>query len=146
MPHCCIGADVITGFPEETESEFLETYNFINALDVSYLHVFTYSERDHTEALKIKEVVPVHERKKRNKMLRILSQKKLNHFYTNHIGKRHTVLFEQEEKDGMIHGYTENYIKVKTMFDKSLVNRLVDVELESMDVNMTVTVNLLETA
>ncbi len=133
MPHCCIGVDVITGFPGESEDDFLETYNFINALDVSYLHVFTYSERDNTEALNIKEVVPVHERKKRNKMLRILSQKKLHHFYRQHIGETMTVLFEGKEKDGNMHGHTENYIKVSIPYEASFFNRLVEVELTGMD-------------
>ncbi len=133
MPHCCIGVDVITGFPGETEADFLETYNFLNTLDVSYLHVFTYSERDNTEALKIKEVVPIAERKRRNKMLRILSQKKLNHFYRSHLGETHTVLFEKQENDGMMHGYTKNYIKVTLPFDESLSKQLVDVTLTQID-------------
>ncbi len=130
MPHCCIGVDIITGFPGETEADFLDTYNFINSLDVSYLHVFTYSERDNTEALKIKEVVPIHERKKRNKMLRILSQKKLINFYHQHLGEIHTVLFESEEKDSMLHGFTENYIKVAIPFDGTFLRQLAKVELQ----------------
>ncbi len=129
MPHCCIGVDVIVGFPGETENDFLDTYNFLNALDVSYLHVFTYSERANTEAAKMKDVVPVHERKIRNKMLRILSQKKLNAFYSQHLGKSFTVLFESEEKDGMLHGYTQNYIRVAVPFDIMITNQLVDVTL-----------------
>ncbi|MCX6292476.1 MAG: tRNA (N(6)-L-threonylcarbamoyladenosine(37)-C(2))-methylthiotransferase MtaB [Bacteroidetes bacterium] len=133
MPHACIGADVITGFPGETENDFLETYQFIQSLDVSYLHVFTYSERDNTEALNIREVVPVNERKKRNKMLRILSQKKINHFYQQHFGTKKTVLFESEEKEGMIHGYTENYIRIKFPFDASLANQLQQVKLVKID-------------
>jgi threonylcarbamoyladenosine tRNA methylthiotransferase MtaB len=133
MPHCCIGADVITGFPGETEADFSDTYDFLNTLDVSYLHVFSYSERDKTEALKIKEVVPVNERKKRNKMLRILSQKKLHHFYRQHTGKTFPVLFEKEEREEMMHGYTPNYIKVTVPFDSSLVNQLVEVELKNMN-------------
>jgi threonylcarbamoyladenosine tRNA methylthiotransferase MtaB len=145
MPGCCIGADVITGFPGESEDDFLETYNFINALDISYLHVFTYSERDHTEALKIKEVVPINERKKRNKMLRILSQKKFHHFYSQHIGKVFPVLFEKEEKKEYMHGYTGNYIKVTVPFDPSLVNRLVEVELQHINEDMTITASIPET-
>ena len=133
MPHCCIGADVITGFPGETEQDFLETYRFINALDISYLHVFTYSERDSTEAINLPGEVARHERKRRNNMLRILSQKKLRHFYQQHLGKKYSVLFETENKDGMIHGFTENYIKVKHPFDASLMNCLVDVELTTLD-------------
>jgi len=133
MPHCAIGVDVIVGFPGETEADFLKTYDFLNSLDVSYLHVFTYSERDNTEALKIENVVPVSERKRRNKMLRILSQKKQHHFYNQHLGKEFRVLFESENKDGMIHGFTENYIKVAHPFDDSLINQLVKFELKEMD-------------
>ncbi len=145
MPHCCIGADVITGFPGESEADFSDTYNFINGLDVSYLHVFTYSERDNTEALKIKDIVPISERKRRNKMLRILSQKKLHHFYRQHIGKTFPVLFEKEEKEEMMHGYTPNYIKVTVPFDSSLINQLVEVELNNIKDDMTVSANILET-
>jgi threonylcarbamoyladenosine tRNA methylthiotransferase MtaB len=145
MPHCCIGVDVIVGFPGETNEDFLDTYNFINGLDVSYLHVFTYSERDNTDALSITPVVPVHERKRRNKMLRILSQKKLNHFYQQHIGTTRTVLFEVEEKDGMIHGLTDNYIKVKTTFDPSLIKQLVETRLTGIDNDMCVQSEVVET-
>jgi threonylcarbamoyladenosine tRNA methylthiotransferase MtaB len=133
MPHCCIGADVITGFPGETESDFLDTYNFLNELEVSYLHVFTYSERDHTEAVKMEGAVPIHERKRRNKMLRILSQKKLQHFYRLHLGQMHKVMFETENKNGMLHGFTENYIKVKTSFNASLVRQVAEVKLDEID-------------
>src|SRR5205085_12294981 len=104
MPHACIGVDVIVGFPGETETEFRETYEFLNTLDISYLHVFTYSERDQTEAAGFKGVVPVNERKRRNKMLRILSQKKLQSFYRNHLGETHRVMLETENKDGRLHG------------------------------------------
>jgi threonylcarbamoyladenosine tRNA methylthiotransferase MtaB len=133
MPHCCIGVDVIVGFPGETEEDFLETYNFLNGLAISYLHVFTYSERDNTDAISIKEVVPVAVRKKRNKMLRILSAKKLRHFYTQHLGEKRLVLFEGDNKEGFMHGFTDNYIKVKTPFDPSLVNQLRMVELKELD-------------
>jgi threonylcarbamoyladenosine tRNA methylthiotransferase MtaB len=135
MPDACIGADVIVGFPGETEEDFLQTYNFLNELDVSYLHVFTYSERDNTTALRIKEVVPVEERKRRNKMLTILSEKKKRHFYEQQKGKEFTVLFEQENHDGFISGFTENYIRVKTDFDEALINQLVEVKLAEMDVD-----------
>jgi threonylcarbamoyladenosine tRNA methylthiotransferase MtaB len=135
MPDACIGADVIVGFPGETEEDFLQTYKFLNELDVSYLHVFTYSERDNTTALRIKEVVPVEERKRRNKMLTILSEKKKRHFYEQQKGKEFTVLFEQENNDGLISGFTENYIRVKTEFDEALVNQLVEVKLAEMDVD-----------
>lgn len=144
MPHCCIGVDVIVGFAGETNEDFLDTYNFINALDVSYLHVFTYSERDNTDALNIQPVVPIHERKRRNKMLRILSQKKINHFYAEHTGTTRTVLFESEDQEGMIHGFTDNYIKVKTPFDPSLINQLTEVRLTSVANDMTVETEVLE--
>jgi threonylcarbamoyladenosine tRNA methylthiotransferase MtaB len=146
MPNCCIGVDVITGFPGETNEDFLQTYNFLNSLDVSYLHVFTYSERDNTDALQIQPVVPISVRKQRNKMLRILSQKKLYHFYQQHLGNFYTVLFESENKEGMLHGFTENYIKVKTPFDTTLCNQLVDVELVSVDDDMSVTAKATEFA
>ena len=133
MSLCCIGVDVIVGFPDETEQDFLETYKFINELDISYLHVFTYSERENTDAINIQSVVPIQERKRRNKMLRILSQKKLNAFYLENLGKTFTVLFETESKEGMLHGYTENYIRVKASFDSTLVNQLAEVELDSID-------------
>jgi len=138
MPECCIGVDVITGFPGETGTDFLDTYQFLTALDISYLHVFTYSERDQTEALHLGNVVPMGERKRRNKMLRILSQKKLHHFYEQHIGKTFKVMFETENKNGMLHGFTENYIKVKTAFDPALVRQVADVELLSIDDDMEV--------
>ncbi|MFL5763411.1 MAG: tRNA (N(6)-L-threonylcarbamoyladenosine(37)-C(2))-methylthiotransferase MtaB [Bacteroidia bacterium] len=133
MPHCCIGVDVIVGFPGETEEDFLETYDFLNGLDISYLHVFTYSERDNTDAISIKEVVPVPIRKKRNKMLRILSAKKLRHFYMQHLGEKRMVLFEGDNKEGFMHGFTDNYIKVKTPYDASLVNQLKLVDLKEID-------------
>lgn len=133
MPHCCIGVDVIVGFPGETDEDFLETYNFLNGLDISYLHVFTYSERDNTEAIKMEGAVPVDVRKKRNKMLRILSAKKLRHFYEQHVGKERDVLFEHENKDGFMFGFCDNYVKVKTPFDASLSNRILKVKLSSID-------------
>jgi threonylcarbamoyladenosine tRNA methylthiotransferase MtaB len=133
MPDACIGADVIVGFPGETEEDFLQTYTFLNELAISYLHVFTYSERDNTTALRIKEVVPVEERKRRNKMLTILSEKKKRHFYEQQKGKEFTVLFEQENQNGMISGFTENYIRVKTEYDESLINKLVKVNLVDLD-------------
>ena len=135
MPHCCIGVDVIVGFPGEKEEDFLETYHFIKQLDMSYLHVFTYSERDNTQALNIKNAVSMEIRKKRNKMLRILSTKKVRHFYEQNINRIKTVLFESENKDGQMYGFTENYVKVKTPFDPLLVNQLVQVNLSEIDVD-----------
>lgn len=140
MPECCIGVDVIVGFPGETDEDFLETYQFLNELAISYLHVFTYSERDNTLAQEMGDVVPVHIRKKRNKMLRILSTKKLRHFYEQHIGTTHSVLFEADNKEGFMHGFTKNYIKVKTPFDPKLINQLIDVRLDAIDADGTVLV------
>lgn len=133
MPHCCIGVDVIVGFPGETEEDFIDTYNFLNELDISYLHVFTYSERDNTDAINIKNTVPMAVRKKRNKMLRILSAKKLRHFYQQHVGETRKVLFEADNKEGYMHGFTDNYIKVKTAYSSDLINQLKEVKLEELD-------------
>ena len=133
MPDACIGVDVIVGFPGETDEHFLETYYFLNDLDISYLHVFTYSERDNTEAVLMDEVVPDAVRAKRSKMLRGLSAKKRNAFYTSQLGKEKTVLFESDNKQGYIHGFTENYIKVKAPWDPSLVNTLHKVKLTKID-------------
>ena len=133
MPDACIGVDVIVGFPGETDEHFLETYYFLNDLDISYLHVFTYSERDNTEALLMDGVVPDAVRAKRSKMLRGLSAKKRNAFYTSQLGKEKTVLFESDNKQGYIHGFTENYVKVKAPWDPSLVNTLHKVKLTKID-------------
>ena len=133
MPHACIGVDVIVGFPGETETHFLETYHFLNTLDISYLHVFTYSERDHTEAAQMEDVVPKQVRSKRSKMLRGLSVKKRRAFYEKQIGTTRTVLFENENKTGYIHGFTENYVKVKTPWNPELVNTLHKIMLTKID-------------
>ncbi len=133
MPHCCIGVDVIVGFPGETDEDFLETYNFLNELNISYLHVFTYSERDNTDAIHLEGAVPVAIRKKRNKMLRILSAKKLRHFYEQHLNETRTVLFESENKDGFMYGFTDNYIKIKTPYNPLFVNQLKEVKLNELD-------------
>ncbi len=133
IPNCCIGVDVIVGFPGETDEDFLTTYNYLNELDISYLHVFTYSERDNTLAADMDNVVPVAIRKKRNNMLRILSEKKLRHFYHQHIGKTYNVLFEADNKNGFMHGFTENYIKVKTSYNAGLINRVVPCIMKSVD-------------
>ena len=133
MPDACIGVDVIVGFPGETDERFLETYYFLNDLDISYLHVFTYSERDNTEAVLMDGVVPDAVRAKRSKMLRGLSAKKRNAFYTSQLGKEKTVLFESDNKQGYIHGFTENYVKVKAPWDPSLVNTLHKVKLTKID-------------
>ena len=133
MPHACIGVDVIVGFPGETDEHFLETYHFLNDLDISYLHVFTYSERDNTEAAVMDGVVPSNVRSKRSKMLRGLSVKKRRAFYEGQIGSNRTVLFESENKEGYIHGFTENYVKVKTPWNPELVNTLHDIKLTKID-------------
>ena len=133
MPHACIGVDVIVGFPGETDAHFLETYNFLNELDISYLHVFTYSERDNTEAEAMDGVVPNNVRSKRSKMLRGLSVKKRRAFYESQLGSSRTVLFESENKEGYIHGFTENYVKVKTPWNPGLVNTLQDISLTEID-------------
>lgn len=133
MPDACIGVDVIVGFPGESEEHFMETYTFLRDLPVSYLHVFTYSERPNTTALRINEVVPVETRHERNKQLRILSHKKKKAFYSEQLGSEREVLFEAEENGGWMFGFTENYIKVKTPFDESLVNTIRRVKLESID-------------
>ena len=133
MPHACIGVDVIVGFPGETDELFLETYNFLNELDISYLHVFTYSERDNTEAVDFEGVVPANVRAKRSKMLRGLSVKKRRAFYESQLATLRTVLFEGENKEGYIHGFTENYVKVKAPWNPELVNTLHDVILTQID-------------
>jgi len=133
MPDCCIGGDVIVGFPGETEEEFQATYRLLNELPVSYLHVFTYSERPDTTALRITEgIVPMAERKRRNRMLTILSEKKKRAFYEQFIGTERTVLFEQEEKGGLMFGFTDNYLRVSAPFDPELTHRLVPVRLETL--------------
>ncbi len=143
MPHACIGVDVIVGFPGETDEDFLETYHFLNDLEISYLHVFTYSERDNTEAAAMEGVVPMNVRSKRSKMLRGLSVKKRRAFYETQIGSNRTVLFEGENKEGYIHGFTENYVKVKTPWNPELVNTLHQVNLTHIDEDGSVRMELL---
>jgi threonylcarbamoyladenosine tRNA methylthiotransferase MtaB len=144
MPDCCIGVDVITGFPGETEEDFLDTYNFLNGLDISYLHVFTYSERDNTDAINMENSVPVHIRKQRTKMLRILSVKKSRHFYEKFAGTHQQVLFEGENKDGFATGFTKNYLKVRLPFEESLVNKLIEVKLNTVQTDGTFTAEIIE--
>jgi len=133
MPDACIGVDVIVGFPGETDALFLETYNYLNALDISYLHVFTYSERPNTEAVSMDGIVANNIRSKRSKMLRGLSVKKRRAFYEGQLGNTFTVLFESENKEGYIHGFTENYIKVKSPWNPDLANTLQKVTLSKID-------------
>ena len=133
MPNACIGGVVITGFPGETDELFLETYNYLAEMNISYLHVFTYSERPNTKAVEMDGVVPMNVRKKRSKMLRGLSVKKRRAFYETQLNNNLTVLFEQENKEGFIHGFTENYVKVKTYWNPELRNTLHKVKLVSID-------------
>jgi len=133
MPHCSIGVDVIVGFPGETERDFLEAYQFINRLDVSYLHVFTYSERPNTFAADLLDVVPMEERRKRSKMLRGLSDKKQRHYYDSYIGHSRPVLFEANNADGFMSGFTDNYIKVKLPYKQEMTNNILPVTLRQVD-------------
>ncbi len=133
MPHACIGVDVIVGFPGETEEDFLETYRFINNLDISYLHVFTYSERANTPAAEMSDVVPVNIRRDRNEMLRILSEKKRRKFYENHLGSIRSVLFEAKNLEGKMFGFTDNYVKVAVNFNEKLINSIAKVVLSNID-------------
>ena len=133
MPHACIGVDVIVGFPGESDELFLETYQMLSELDISYLHVFTYSERPNTEAVDLPDVVPLKVRNKRSKMLRGLSVKKRRAFYESQIGATFNVLFEGENKKGYIHGFTQNYVKVKAPWNPELVNTLHPVKLSGID-------------
>ena len=133
MPDCCIGVDVIVGFPGETEEDFNETYEFLKALNISYLHVFSYSERDNTESLKINHKIPKKIRAIRSQILRKLSDKKKMKFYKSNINQIRPVLFESKNYDGYIYGYTDNYIRVKTLWSKNLVDNVVDCELINID-------------
>ncbi|MBF0694447.1 MAG: tRNA (N(6)-L-threonylcarbamoyladenosine(37)-C(2))-methylthiotransferase MtaB [Flavobacterium sp.] len=142
MPDACIGVDVIVGFPGETDAHFLETYHFLNDLDISYLHVFTYSERDNTEAASMDGVVGSNVRAKRSKMLRGLSVKKRRSFYESQLGTSRTVLFEAENREGYMYGFTENYVKVKSTYNPELVNTLQPVTLKSIDDDGSVRVEL----
>lgn len=141
IPDACIGVDVIVGFPGETEEKFLETYNFLAELPISYLHVFTYSERDNTEAVEMEGVVPIQERKRRNKMLRILSEKKKMAFYQTQIGKTLPVLWEHDEKNGMMFGFTNNYVRVQKPFNPSSRNQIEMVKLEKISADGNVIVS-----
>ena len=141
MPDACIGVDVIVGFPGETEEKFLETYRFLNELPISYLHVFTYSERENTEAAEMDSVIPIAERKKRSKMLRILSEKKKMAFYETQLGKTLPVLWEHENKNGLMFGFTENYVRVRKPFDENSINQIEFLKLEKIESDGTVTVH-----
>jgi threonylcarbamoyladenosine tRNA methylthiotransferase MtaB len=129
IPHCAIGVDVIVGFPGETDAHFKETFDFLHDLDISYLHVFTYSERDNTKALEIKPVVPIASRNERNKALRNLSFMKLQYFTAQHVGNTRKVLFEDFNKNGMMEGYTDNYIRITTPYRAEWANQIIDWEM-----------------
>jgi len=144
MPHACIGVDVIVGFPGETDEHFLETYNYLSNLDISYLHVFTYSERDNTPAAEMAGAVPANVRAKRSKMLRGLSVKMRRAFYESQLGTTRSVLFESENKEGYIHGFTENYVKVKTYWNPELVNTLHNITLTKIDEDGVVRMEFVE--
>ena len=146
MPDACIGVDVIVGFPGETEAHFMETYEFLHALDISYLHVFTYSERPNTPAAVMDGKVDMAIRKQRSKMLRSLSAKKRRAFYQSQLGKVRTVLFEGENKKGYIHGFTENYVKVRAPWDPEKVNTLQQVRLSRIDADGMVRMEALQPA
>lgn len=143
LPDACIGVDVIVGFPSESDEQFLDTYQFLADLDISYLHIFTYSERDNTEAVEMQGVVPHEVRSKRSRMLRGLSAKKRNAFYRSQLGKEKIVLFEGENKKGYIHGFTENYVKVKFPWNPELVNTLHKVRLTEIDQDGCVRIEML---
>ena len=132
MPDCCIGVDVIVGFPDETQEDFLDTYNFLNELNVSYLHVFTYSERENTAAAEMKGAVPGALRAERSKMLHILSEKKRRAFYQTQVGKSTQVLFEADHKNGFMHGFSRNYVKVRAPYDPLLINDIKQVKFENI--------------
>lgn len=144
MPQACIGVDVIVGFPGETQEYFLETYQFLNELDISYLHVFTYSERENTIASKLPGVVPMRDRNERSRMLHILSDKKRRSFYETNLGKSFHVLFENDIEDGLMHGFTENYIRVAAKYDPILINELKKVNLTNISQKGVVEVEELE--
>ena len=133
MPDACIGADVLVGFPGETEQHFADTHQFLSDLPLSYLHVFTYSERPGTEAVRMDQVVPMPQRKERNQRLRLLSEKKRNLFYRSHIGSQRRVLWEAKEKDGMMQGYTENYIRLHRRYEAQMINQLEQVRVGPAD-------------
>lgn len=135
MPNCCIGVDVIVGFPGETREDFIDTYNFLNDMDISYLHVFTYSERENTIAAQMEGAVPGAQRSDRSKMLHILSEKKRRAFYESQLQSEDEVLFEGDVKDGYMHGFSKNYVKVRTPYDPLLVNEVVPVKFLSISEN-----------
>ncbi|MEM9837429.1 MAG: tRNA (N(6)-L-threonylcarbamoyladenosine(37)-C(2))-methylthiotransferase MtaB [Bacteroidota bacterium] len=144
MPHCCIGVDVIVGFPGETEEDFMETYRFLQELDITYLHVFTYSQRDNTPAATMPDQVPLPERRRRNEMLQILSEKKRLLFYQQFLGNTRTVLLEKSKQAGILHGFTDNYVKISIPLDDAYINHLVPMQLGALQADGTVSAELVE--
>jgi threonylcarbamoyladenosine tRNA methylthiotransferase MtaB len=146
LPNACIGVDVIVGFPGETDEDFLDTYNFIQSLDISYLHVFTYSERDNTHAAELQEIVSTQKRAERSKMLHILSEKKKRYFYQKQIGKTLNVLWEAERDGDFMYGFTENYVKVSTPYNETLVNTIQPFTLNEINESGIVVGKMIESA
>ncbi len=144
MPHACIGVDVIVGFPDETDADFLETYHFINSLDVSYLHVFTYSERPNTPAAEMENAVPMHKRRERNEMLRILSEKKRHAFYQQFLGQTREVLFEKHKNSALLTGFTDNYIKIELPYTEGGINTIEPVELIDFNLDGDIVASIAE--
>lgn len=144
MPNCCIGVDVIVGFPSESDEDFNQTLSFIKSLDISYLHVFTYSERENTTALRIKEVVPMEVRHKRSKQLQILSEKKRRYFYNRFLGQEMEVLLESENHDGFLNGFTDNYIKVVVPYDKNICDSIHRIKLDTINFEGKVNAQLIQ--
>ena len=145
-PDACIGVDVIVGFPGETDEDFMETVDFLKDLDVSYLHVFTYSERANTTAIKLGDPVPMNIRKERSKQLHVLSYKKKRAFYEENVGRKEIVLFENEDNDGYMYGFTSNYVKIKTPFNSELANTFSTINMDEIDRDGIMKCTLLETA
>ena len=133
IPDCCIGADIIVGFPSEDEKDFLETYNFLEKLDVSYLHVFPFSERDNTEAKTLNDKNSTRTKNERSYLLRKLSDQKKNKFYKKNIFSNRKVLFESENKNGFVHGFTDNYMRVKTLWSSKLIDKIININLYDID-------------
>lgn len=132
-PDTCIGVDVIVGFPGESDNYFNETVGFLKDLDISYLHVFTYSERANTSAKKMDKIVPINKRKERSRVLHLLSDRKKRNFYESNKGTKRKVLFENDNHDGYLYGFTENYIKIKTPYQPKLTNKFCEVNLDHLD-------------
>src|SRR5690606_29853831 len=143
MPDCCIGVDVIVGFPGETREDFLDTYAFLNDLDIAYLHVFTYSERENTIAAQMEGAVPGAHKSERSKMLHILSEKKRRLFYNEQLGKEMDILVEGDEKNGLMNGFSPNYVKVSLPYDPLFINECIPARLLNINADGTVDVDII---